>query len=272
MAASIGRQQVVEDALPAYSASALAATLDREEVYAPGAELPPLWHWVYFLTLDKTADLAENGHTKHGGFIPAMSLPRRVFAGARIEFRRPLRLGRAARRVSTIADMRAKQGASGDLIFLLMRNEFLVDEEIALIEEQDIVFRAPPVPGAIVPASKRATGTSIWTREVSADERLLFRYSALIFNAHRIHWDRPYACGKEGYPGLVVHGQLIATWLADLVRRNTERRLASFRFRSMGALYDETRCRLCGIPDRDSVTLWAEDAQGSVVMEARADF
>lgn len=267
----IGCREIVEDPLPVFSAAALSASLDRDDVPATGDALPALWHWVYFLNLDKTAELAENGHPRHGGFLPPMPLPRRMFAGARLRFHRPLRLGERARRVSTITDVSLKQGASGELIFLAIRNEFDVGGELALVEEQDIVYRAPPAAGTLLPAARRAPTGALWVREFTADEKLLFRYSALIFNAHRIHWDRPYAQSAEGYAGLIVHGQLIATLLADLVRRHTDSAIVAFRFRSVSALLEHTRCRLCGIPAGDAVTLWAEDAGGNLVMEARAE-
>lgn len=267
----IGRREVLVDPLPTFSAAALSVTLDRDDAPATGDALPALWHWVYFLNLDKTADLTENGHAAHGGFLPPMPLPRRMFAGARLRFHRPLRLGERARRVSTIADVRLKQGASGDLVFLLVRNEFDVGGELALVEEQDIVYRAPAEPGATGGVPRRAPTGALWVREFTADEKLLFRYSALIFNAHRIHWDRPYTQHREGYPGLIVHGQLIATLLADLVRRHTDRPIVAFRFRSVSALFEHTRCRLCGVPRADAVTLWAEGVHGDLVMEAHAE-
>lgn len=255
--------------MPAFPADALCATLDRDGRAVSGDALPPLWHWAYFLPLDKTADLAENGHARQGGFLPQIPLPRRMFAGARLQFVRPLRIGEPAQRVTTIADIRMKQGRSGDLLFLLLRHEIHDAHGLALCEEQDIVYRHRS--GAAAPALLPKTAPPpIWTREIAANEMLLFRYSALIFNAHRIHWDRPYAQEAQGYPGLVVHGQLIATWLADLVRRHSERPMQTFRFRSVSALLEHTRCRLCAVPEGDTVSLWAEDAHGALVMEAHA--
>jgi len=268
--ACIGRQEIVADTLPAFSASALAATLDLDDRFEAGDCLPPLWHWVYFLDLHKSAELAENGHVKHGGFLPAMPLPRRMFAGARLTFHRPLRIGERAQRISTIADIDHKRGSSGDLVFMRMRNEFLNAEGLALTEEQDIVYRQPQSASVAPRVENCLEEHAPWVREIEANETLLFRYSALIFNAHRIHWDRPYAQDKEGYAGLIVHGQLIATWLAELARSNSGRPFKSFRFRSLRALLDHARCRLCGEPSGDSVRLWAEDERG-VVMEAHAE-
>lgn len=266
------RRQIVADPMPVYPAAALAATLDRDDVFALGDALPPLWHWVYFLNLHKSAELAENGHPAHASFLPPIPLPRRMFAGARLRMHRPLRLGESARRVSTIADVSAKQGRSGTLIFLQLHNAFDVAGEVVLVEEQDIVYRSLAAAAPAAQAVRRRPGDVVWTREFSADEKLLFRYSALIFNAHRIHWDRPYTQARAGYPGLIVHGQLIATLLADLVRRNSARPMVAFRFRSVSALLEHTRCRLCGIPQGDDVVLWAEDEHGTLVMQAHAQF
>jgi 3-methylfumaryl-CoA hydratase len=267
----IGRQAVVRDPLPPFPAAALAATLDRDDAYAPGDALPALWHWVYFLERHKTSELQDNGHVRHGGFLPPMPLPRRMFAGARLRFERPLRLGAAAERVATITDIQLKRGASGPLVFMAMRNEIRSAEGTALVEDQDIVYRAPAPGHEAQPAARRADATPLWVREVEASEILLFRYSALIFNAHRIHWDRPYAIEREHYPGLIVHGQLLATWLADLVRCHSERPIRAFRFRSLRALLERSRCRLCGVPGPDGVKLWAEDAQGAMIMDAFAE-
>lgn len=269
----VGRTARVADPMPCFPADALAATLDRGERHRDGDALPALWHWIYTLDLHRTADLGPNGHARDGEFLPPMPFPRRMFAGARLRFLRPLRLGRPAQRTATIQRIEAKSGRSGPLVFMRVGVAIESDGALALEETQDIVYRraegAAPAPTASVP---RSVEPAVWTREVQAGEALLFRYSALIFNAHRIHWDRPYAVGEEGYPGLVVHGQLIATWLADLVRRHDDRPLAAFEFRSLRALFDAEPCRLCGVPAGDSVRLWAEDGEGAVVMQALARF
>lgn len=266
----VGRTEIVADAVAPFAAAAMAATLDLDRAPGAGEPLPPLWHWAYFQELFRTRDLTGNGHGRHGGFFPPMPLPRRMFAGARLTFHRPLLIGTPARRVSTIADISAKQGASGDLAFLLVRNEFQDAGGTAIVEEQDLVYRAPPLPGTPPQPARRASSKAAWSEEFEANEALLFRYSALIFNAHRIHFDRPYVVEKEGYPGLIVHGQLIATRLAELARRNTDRPLASFRFRSLRPLFDHQPCRLCGAPAGEGIDLWAEDANGGLIMEARA--
>lgn len=266
----IGRQETADDALAPFQAAALAVTLDKDEAYAPGDPLPPLWHWVYFQELHKTADLADNGHGRLGGFLPPVPLPRRMWAGGRFTFATPLRVGEASRRTSTIADLNAKQGSSGDLVFLVLRHAFSGPGGIAVVEEQDIVYREPARSGSSAPPARRATIRPAWRHETATNEALLFRYSALIFNAHRIHYDHPY-CLREGYAGLIVHGPLIATLLAELVRRNTDAAMTAFRFRALSPLYSGSPCIACGVPDGAKVRLWAEDGDGGLVMEAEAE-
>jgi len=267
----IGREERVSDTLAPQPAAALTATLDRDDPPALDAPLPPLWHWIYFLPFHRQSEIASDGHARRGGFVPPIALPRRMFAGARLTFDGELRIGEPARRTSTITGLDVKQGRTGELIFLRIRNE-MVGAHGSIVEEQDIVYRDHPRADDPPQAPRRAPATPAWRREFRADIMLLFRYSALIFNAHRIHYDRDYATRTEGYPGLVVHGQLVATLLADLVRRNDKRPLAGFRFRSLRPLFDIAPFTLSGAPAGDRVTLWAEDADGALAMEAEASY
>ncbi len=266
----IGRQETVRDSLPPFPAAALAATLDRDDAPGNGEPLPPLWHWIYFWELHKHAELADNGHARLGGFLPPVPLPRRMFAGARLSFPRPLRIGEVARRVSTITDVSLKKGASGDLVFVLVRSEIAGPGGTAIVEEQDLVYREAPLPGQAPPDAPRPHTKAVWKREIEVDVARLFRYSALLFNSYRIHYDRPYAV-EQGYAGLVVHGQLIATLLADLVRRNTDAPIKAFRFRSVRPLVDGSPCTLCGTPNGNTVSLWAGDGNGGLVVKAEAE-
>ena len=266
----LGRQETAADPLVPFQAAALAATLDRDDACAPGDALAPLWHWVYFQELHKTVELADNGHGRLGGFMPPVPLPRRMWAGGRFTFSRPLRVGEPSRRTSTVAGLTAKEGASGDLVFLLLRHEYSGPGGICVVEEQDIVYRGAPRTGEGAPPPRRTSAKAVWRHETATGEALLFRYSALIFNAHRIHYDHPY-CLREGYRGLIVHGPLVATLLADLVRRHSDARMASFRFRALAPLYCGSPCIACGAPDGTRVKLWAEDGEGGVVMEAEAE-
>jgi 3-methylfumaryl-CoA hydratase len=167
----------------------------------------------------------------------------------------------------------AKTGASGNLAFVTVKHQLAQDGNICVTEEHDIVYRAMPQPGAAAPAPKSAPADAAWSRIVTPDPVLLFRYSALTFNGHRIHYDRSYASGVEGYPGLIVHGPLIATLLADLLQRNMpDARMSAFSFRAVGALFDTEPFTVCGRPDPDgrTVRLWAQNMRGELAMQADA--
>jgi 3-methylfumaryl-CoA hydratase len=247
----------------------MAAVLDRDDAPRAGEALPPLWHWVYFHELHKSSELADSGHPRLGGFLPPVPLPRRMWAGGRVSFRQPLRIGEEARRVSTVTDVSHKQGASGSLVFVVVRHEISGRGGPALVEEHDIVYREAARPGSAPTAPPRSTARALWKSEKTFDVPLLFRYSALIFNANRIHYDRPYAVG-QGYAGIVVHGPLIATLLADLAHRNAGSPIASFRYRLLSPLVDGVPCTFCGAPDGNAVRLWAESPDGVLIAQAEA--
>ena len=269
----IGRSQALHDTITPTPLAALAATLDRDDP-APGAgtELPPLWHWLYFLPLARAAELGPDGHPKRGGFLPPVPLPRRMWAGGRLEFRHALRVGDAVTRESRIADVQVKRGRSGALVFVTVRHEVADARGVALVEEHDIVYRDLPAPGAAEPTPQPAPADAAWSRDIAPDPVLLFRYSALTFNGHRIHYDRSYVAEVEGYPGLVVHGPLIATLLLDLLRRERPAaRVRRFAYKALRPLFDIHRFAVCGRPDSAGrVALWARDHEGWLAMQAEA--
>ena len=269
-----GRTESRPDVITLTPVAALSATLDREDPsLQAGDVLPPLWHWLYFLPIYRQSEVGSDGHPRRGGFLPPVPLPRRMWAGGRLQFHHPLRVGDAVSRVSTIVDVNHKEGHSGPLVFVLVRHEIRNAAGVALTEEHDIVYRDNPGPGAAVPKPQAAPGDHAWAREIHPDPVLLFRFSALTFNGHRIHYDRPYANGVEGFPGLVVHGPLIATLLMDLLRRNLpEARVARFAFRAVRPLFDIAPFSVCGKVEADgkTVRLWAKDAAGSLTMDASA--
>jgi 3-methylfumaryl-CoA hydratase len=267
----IGRQEVVEDDLPVVPANALAATLDHATFMQKGADVPPLWHWIYFLKLHRQSEIDEDGNGRRGEFIPPVPLPRRMFAGAQIIFDRPLKLGQRARRESTIEDLIFKKGRTGELAFLKIKVVIKDDDGVVLTEHQDLVYREP----ATGPQSTGGTpGPRLadWKETIQPSYAMLFRYSALIFNAHRIHLDRPYAMEQQGYGGLVVHGQLIATMLAELARRHVSSPMKSFRFKAIRPILDVAPFSILGTRSGETVALWAENAAGEVAMEAEASF
>jgi len=271
----IGRTTSVRDVVAPTPVAALTATLDYPvDDVAEGSPLPPLWHWLYFLPLHRQSELGPDGHPERGGFLPPVSLPRRMWAGGRFAFHSPLRVGDRIVRTSTIEDVVAKQGRTGPLVFVTVRHEVYRDRETdpALVEHHDIVYRAERQPGEVDPPPTVAPATATWQRRIAPDPVLLFRYSALTFNGHRIHYDRSYVTGTEGYPGLVVHGPLLATLLLDLLRRHApDAEVAAFRFRAVRPAFDLHPLQVNGEPgDGSTVRLWSQDHDGLLTMDAVA--
>lgn len=273
----VGRTESLHDTVTATPVAALSATLDRGDA-DPGAgtALPALWHWLYFLPRQRQSLLGPDGHALRGGFLPPVPLPRRMWAGGRLRWEtgNPLCVGDAVERRSRILSVRQKSGRSGDLVFVTVEHALLNGKGLALTEEHDIVYRDAARPGDPVVAPTAAETGAPWSREVVPDDVLLFRYSALTFNGHRIHYDRRYVTQVEGYPGLVVHGPLIATLLVDLLRRyEPSAVLRSFEFRAVRPTFDLHPFRLNGAPSADgkTVRLWSQDHEGWLTMQASAE-
>jgi 3-methylfumaryl-CoA hydratase len=267
----IGRTEEREDTATLAPIAALSALLDRDDPPPrAGDAAPPLAHWLYFLPLYPQSEAGPDGHALKGSFLPPVPLPRRMWAGSRLEFLRPLVLGSTIRKRSTILDVTEKEGRSGPLVFVTVRHEVSDAGGLVLTDEHDIVFRGETVLAA---RDIPARGEETWRREIRPDPVLLFRYSAVTFNSHRIHYDHPYVTRVEGYPGLVVHGPLIATLLVDLLRRNRpDTILRQYRFRALKPLYDTASFHTCGQPDEASrsCSLWTRDSQGAATFEAVA--
>lgn len=253
--------------------AALAATLDRDDpLPRRGDPLPPCWHWLYFLPGQRQSELGEDGHPRRGTFLPPVPMPRRMWAGSQVQFHRALHVGEIVSRTSRVIDVTEKRGSSGPLAFVLVRHEIRDEGGLAVTENQEIVYRNGASPGesrvkALAPVDH------VWLRDIYTDEALLFRYSALTFNAHRIHYDRRYATDFEGYRGLVVQAPLTATLLLELVRQNLPAaRVADFSFRAVQPLFDTAGFSVCGRPEDDGKTLrlWAKDCEGRLAMAATA--
>ena len=270
----VGKTETISDQITPSPVAALSATLDLDGAPPrPGDPLPPLWHWLYFLPHPRQSQLGPDGHAKLGGFLPPVPLPRRMWAGGRLEFLRPLRVGETLTRTSRIAGVEHKQGRTGELVFVVVRHEIGDADGLAVSEEQDVVYRDFSKPGESVPEPRAAPTDSAWQRAIRPDDVLLFRYSALTFNGHRIHYDRRFATEVEGYPGLVVHGPLIATLLLDLLRHNLpSAEVSRLSFRAVGPLFDTAPFAVCGriAGDGKGVALWAKDSNGSLAMDATA--
>ena len=252
----------------------MAGTLDRADPpAAAGDPVPPLWHWTYFLDTAPMAELGRDGHPKRGQFLPPVPLPRRMYAGGQFEFLQPLRVGQAIERVSTVADVSEKAGRTGPLIFVRVEHAVSGPDGPAIRETQQLVFREDVRAGeaSAAPPPEPVPGAAEFGRMIVPTPTLLFRYSALTFNGHRIHYDRPYVTGVEGYPGLVVHGPLIATLLVDLARREFPRaRIARYEFRALRPVFDTSPFAIAGRREGDRAVLWALDNGGALAMRAAA--
>ena len=272
----VGRTEAMNDLATLAPLRGLSATLDSDDQPQLGDAIPPCWHWLYFLPKQRQSDIGPDGHPRRGGFLPPVPLPRRMWAGSEIEFRAPLHAGQSLSRLSHIVDVKLKQGRSGPLVFVNVQHEICGDGELVIVERQDLVYREMARPGdpllALVPAAVPAPHDAQWSRRIEPNDVLLFRYSALTFNGHRIHYDRKYATEVEGYPGLVVHGPLIATLLLDLLRRNLPGvKVQRFGFRAVTPLFDTAAFEICGKQEGDkTVRLWARNAEGHLAMEASA--
>jgi 3-methylfumaryl-CoA hydratase len=273
----VGRSETRKDIATAAPLRGLAALLDHDSV---PRTVPPLGHWLYFLPDARQSAIGEDGHPRRDeqSLLPPVPLPRRMWAGGRVEFLSPIPVGAALTRVTTIDAIRAKRGASGDLLFVTLRHDIVADGIAAIREEQDIVYREPaasaptPAPAVTVEAEPAVTveaEPADAVRSISPDPVLLFRYSALTFNAHRIHYDRDYAQNVEGYAGLVVHGPLIATLLMDhFLRAVPGAKPRRFSFRAEAPLTDGQPFDLYIAHDGDAARLWARDAAGRKTMHA----
>src|SRR5579875_484928 len=269
----VGRTETSTDRITATPLVALSATLDRDDPPPQeGDALPPLWHWLFFLPIHRESELGRDGHAARGGFLPPVALPRRMWAGRRIEFHQPLYVGEAIRRTSTIVSVKEKEGRTGPLVFVVVRHQIANGAGLAITDEHDIVYRGHDRPGQQPPAPPPAPAGAAWQRAIQPDDVLLFRYSALTFNGHRIHYDRRYTTEVEGYPGLVVHGPLQATLLVDLLRRNLPgARVSRFQFRAVSPLFDIAPFLVCGAPgEGGTVRLWAHNGSGGLAMDATA--
>ncbi len=259
-AAWIGRSQQATDTLDPARSNALAVALGGEGALAAGDAMPLLHHWLYFWDVKPPAALGPDGHPARGGFLPPVQLPRRMWAGGRVSFHLPLLLGSHVTRTSTITAVTEKIGRSGTLVFVTVRHDLDSDEGLAVREEQDLVYRAPAAAALPMPTPAPAPAAP-WVRTVDPDAVLLFRYSALTMNGHRIHYDRPYAIREEAYPGLVVHGPLQATLMIDLAARRLAAPITGFEFLGQQPAFDGLPLHVCGAASDGGAQLWTQQGE-----------
>ena len=275
MTAWVGRSQTTHDEITAFPLTALAASLGRDDARATvGTVVPPLWHWLYFLPVYRPCEMRQDGHPRGGEFTPPIPLPRRVWGGSKFTWNvgNPLRVGDRATRISRIESITPKEGSSGKLVFLKVVHEYHNESGLCLSNEHQNVYReaqnADRPPSAAVVAETKAD----WHRVITPDPVLLFRYSALTFNAHRIHYDTPYTVDEENYPGLLVQGPLTSTLLSDLIRRSAaQATIGSLELKAVRPSYVDRPLHLRGSRDGDRVRLWAADEAGYVTMTASAE-
>ena len=271
----IGKQSSTRALVTAYQADALTATLDRDDPpYKEGDVIPPGWQLFYIREVVKLRDTAEDGHPKRGDFLPPIDLPRRMWAGTRATYHKPIHVGENISNVTTIESVTPKVGKTGQLVFLKLKNEISGEDGLATTELQDVVYREEAQPGVAAPEPPPPPGEAVWKRTIHPSSVLLFRYSALTMNSHRIHYDRTYVTEVEKYPGLLVHGPLTFTLLLDLFRReNTDKTLKSFSVRAVSPIYDTHDFVVEGSPDgENAATLWALNHEGRLAMSAEAKF
>lgn len=271
----IGRKESRKDIVTPWPVTALAATLDDHDmVVENGKPLPMGWHWLFFLEAKPASELGGDGHPKKGGFLPPVPLPRRMWAGGRLEFLAPIAIGDTITRESEILSVEPKTGRSGTLVFVTVRQTVLAGAVKAIVEEQDIVYREAAQKGDPLPPGKQAPTGAQWTRSVMPDAVMLFRFSALTFNGHRIHYDKDYAINEEHYPGLVVHGPLQATVLLDLCRRNSTAPVKKFEYRAQHPMFVGSAFTVNGNFDAaaSKADVWTANEAGNYAMRGTASF
>jgi len=268
----IGKKESRQDTIASWPAKGLAATLDEAE--PPAGVLPQGWHWIYFLEAKRASEIGLDGLPKRGGFMPPIELPRRMWAGGRVEFLNTIPIGSEAMRESEIISVESKSGRSGNLVFVTVRHTVSVKGQSAIVEEQDIVYRDAAKKGDPLPPGKVAPDGAQWLRHVMPDTVMLFRYSALTFNGHRIHYEKDYAMNEEHYPGLVVHGPLQATLLLELCRHNSKIPVKKFEYRAMSPMFAGAAFTVNGNFDSETskADLWTANDAGCYAMSATATF
>ncbi|WIM12425.1 MaoC family dehydratase N-terminal domain-containing protein [Enhydrobacter sp.] len=272
----VGRTQTAEDAITGWPVRALAATFDEKDPPPrEGDPLPPLWHWLFFLEAVPQSRIGPDGHAERGDFLPPVPLPRRMWAGSRFTFDgTPLTIGDRAARRSEIRSIEPKTGSTGTMVFVTVRHSVSGPRGHSFVEEHDIVYREAPKAGEKPRQPKPAPTGATWSKSLTPDPVLLFRYSALTFNGHRIHYDQPYVTGTEGYPGLIVHGPLLGMLQMELARRSNVGRVpASFEFRALSPIFAGAPLTVGARREDDgSVTTWIANDKGGLAQQGKADF
>jgi 3-methylfumaryl-CoA hydratase len=268
----VGKSQRVHDAISLPAVKRIRDFYSLSPDVADGDALMELWHWFFFNMSFPPERMGTDGHLEPGDFLPPIALPRRMWGGSRLRFLRPFVAGRDAEKVSRVVSVDLKEGSTGQLGVVRVAHDILQDGELCLSEEQDIVYRQA-ASGSPSQAGGPACPEGATHRQVIAPNPvMLFQYSALTYNAHRIHYDRDYATGIEGYGGLVVHGPLIASLLAQFAREIVQKPLKTFSFRGLSPLLDDEAFTLEAKESSETLDLWVRQPQGGQAMQASATF
>lgn len=271
----IGQKETDVDYVTIPTVYRLSATLDRDDPMPKlGDPLPIGWHSTFFPRVVRHSQVGADGHPKRGDFLPPVPLPRRMFAGKRSTFHAPVRVGDEIRRESIIQSVTPKLGRTGQMVFVTVKTEIFTPRGLAVTEEQDIVYREDPAPGAAPPPAQLAPGTAVWSQTVTPDPVMLFRYSALTFNGHRIHYDYPYVTQVEGYPNLVMNGGLTTLLVFELARTHASTPVRYMSSRNVRPMFVDRPITVCGepSPDNKSAKLWTLDDEGALTLSAEAEF
>ena len=271
----IGRTETAIDYVTVPAVNRLSATLDRDDPFPKmGDPLPVGWHAILFPRIVRHSQIGPDGHPQRGDFLPPVPLPRRMFAGKRTTFVAPLLVGDEVHRESLIQNVTIKDGRSGRMVFVTVKTDIKSPRGLAIVEEQDIVYRGEPDKNAPPQPAQPAPGKAVWQHQVTPDPVMLFRYSALTFNGHRIHYDKPYVTGTEGYPDLIMNGGLTTLLTYELARTHGTTPIKFMSSRNVRALFVNRTITFCGEPSADNRTakLWAQDDTGAVALVADAEF
>jgi 3-methylfumaryl-CoA hydratase len=263
----LGRTRRDEDEITLGAVQRLAATLDLDPTtFRRGSEIPESWYAILFAPVARESTLQPDGHIVTGDFLPPLHGTRRMFAGRRANFIKPLKIGDMVSRVSTLTRAEPKAGRTGPFTLVTVRQEIRGPSGLALTEEQDVVYRAAVEVGVVAPQREAApvTDKPAWSTPIELDPVLVFRYSALTFNAHRIHYDLPYARDIEGYPSLVMNGGLTALLLIETARPHLPGPIAGYAARAMSPLFVGQRAAFHGRLAGDGATLWASGPDGGL--------
>jgi len=268
----LGKQQSISDTIRTQPVAFMRDTLDLPASDPqPGDPLPHAWHWLFFLDAAPLRQLSRDGHAARGGFLPPVALPRRMWAGGRLRFLEQITIGEKITRVSTIKDIARKTGRSGELCFVTVQHQYISGSTLKLWEEHDIVYREDPVENETLPDPPTAPQHADHAATICPSSIMLFRYSALTFNGHRIHYDLDYCRQVEGYPGLIVHGPLTATLLIGMAGDYCSNAwISTFEFRAVSPLFDDQPFTIALEKQDQQLTLWAANSKGKLAMSATA--